>query len=119
MAAVATAARQYPAGQVTRGSQQRLNIPQPLSIANKRTSQASAGSGTSANSDGKRKVQVGPWRLGRTLGRGSSGMGILGWEVIDIRPCTSRQECQYRTTCRSQDRAKVGGSDGKEKGQHG
>jgi len=41
--------------------------------------------------------------------------GILGWEVIDIRSCTARQECQYRTTCRSQNRAQVGDSDGKEK----
>jgi hypothetical protein len=69
MASVAAAPLPYPtalAGQ----------IPQPVSAADKRVSQASACSGTSANSDGKRKMQVGPWRLGRTLGRGSSGEGI-------------------------------------------
>jgi len=55
---------------------QPLHIPQPGSVADKRVSQASASSGTSANSDGKRKMQVGPWRLGRTLGRGSSGNDV-------------------------------------------
>ena len=41
--------------------------------APKRVSQFSACSETSNSSDGKRKLQVGPWKLGRTLGKGSSG----------------------------------------------
>src|ERR1700737_4171226 len=66
MASVTAATLQYP-------EQHPLPIPQNISVADKRVSQASAWSGTSANSDGKRKMQVGPWRLGRTLGRGSWG----------------------------------------------
>jgi len=76
MAAVASAPLPYPVEPGTQGAQQPLHIPQPVSAADKRVSQASACSGTSTNSDGKRKMQVGPWRLGRTLGRGSSGTRI-------------------------------------------
>ncbi|KAK9245514.1 kinase-like domain-containing protein [Lipomyces tetrasporus] len=41
----------------------------------KRVSQASTGTNSSSTSSGgyRRKTHVGPWRLGRTLGRGSSG----------------------------------------------
>lgn len=79
MASVASAALPYPTGLgvTTGGPQQPLAIPQPVSVADKRVSRASACSGTSTNSDGKRKMQVGPWRLGRTLGRGSSGASPL------------------------------------------
>jgi hypothetical protein len=80
MASVASGALPYPTGLgvQTGGPQQPLAIPQPVSAADKRVSQASACSGTSTNSDGKRKMQVGPWRLGRTLGRGSSGVYQTG-----------------------------------------
>ncbi|KAK9373461.1 kinase-like domain-containing protein [Lipomyces chichibuensis] len=43
-------------------------------ITDKRVSQASTGTNSSSTSSGgRRKTHVGPWRLGRTLGRGSSG----------------------------------------------
>lgn len=42
-------------------------------MADKRVSQVSASSNTSSSSSNPRKISVGPWRLGRTLGRGSSG----------------------------------------------
>jgi len=79
MASVAAAPLPYPTGPADQSVHDPLPIPQPVSAADKRVSQASACSGTSANSDGKRKMQVGPWRLGRTLGRGSSGAlaGVL------------------------------------------
>jgi hypothetical protein len=74
MASVVAAPLPYPTSPADQTVREPLPIPQPVSAADKRVSQASACSGTSANSDGKRKMQVGPWRLGRTLGRGSSGL---------------------------------------------
>lgn len=78
MATVASAPLPYPATPITDHQEQQdsaLSLPEPrVSAADKRVSQASACSATSTNSDGKRKMQVGPWRLGRTLGRGSSGI---------------------------------------------
>lgn len=119
MAVVASAPLPYPAGPGMQSAQQPLDIPQAISAADKRVSQASACSGTSTNSDGKRKMQVGPWRLGRTLGRGSSGTEISCFEGSDIRSCTPRQECQYSTACGGQNRSEVGHSDGETKGYQG
>src|ERR1700719_2270124 len=104
MASVAAAPLPYPTGAAV---QEALAIPQPVSAADKRVSQASACSGTSTNSDGKRKMQVGPWRLGRTLGRGSSGT-LPSREDADFRSCTIGEECQYRTNGCCKNCAKVG-----------
>ena len=49
----------------------------------KRVSQISTSSGKSGGSDGRRKTHVGPWRLGRTLGRGSSGKNSEFANVIN------------------------------------
>ncbi|GAO47838.1 hypothetical protein G7K_2034-t2 [Saitoella complicata NRRL Y-17804] len=50
------------------------SVQDAQAAANKRISQIStASSKFSTNSDGRRKISVGPWILGRTLGRGSSG----------------------------------------------
>jgi len=77
MASVVAAPLPYPTGPTSQSGQQPLPVPQVVSAADKRVSQASQKSVTSTNSDGKRKMQVGPWRLGRTLGRGSSGVLMM------------------------------------------
>lgn len=56
--------------------------PFPLPIqADKRVSQVSQVSEFSVNSNGsdakRHKAYIGPWKLGKTLGRGSSGMNSL------------------------------------------
>src|SRR5271155_529917 len=113
MASVAAAPLPYPTGPAV---QEALAIPQPVSAADKRVSQASACSGTSTNSDGKRKMQVGPWKLGRTLGRGSSGVYQTGKDA-NLRPCETCQECQYRTNGRRENRAKIAHTNSQEEGR--
>ena len=67
-------------------------------VQDKRISQISTSSGASVGSDGRRKTHVGPWRLGRTLGRGSSGRVRLAKHVqtgqlaaVKIVPKTARK----------------------------
>lgn len=71
-AAVAAASRAYPTDPMVQQIQQQYDAQQQqqqqqTETRDKRLSQ------TSTSSNKKTKTHIGPWRLGRTLGRGSSG----------------------------------------------
>lgn len=66
--------REKVAGKVPAIENKRLStIADEMAAENKRNSQASTNSTSSGAGKGKRKTHVGPWQLGKTLGKGATG----------------------------------------------
>ena len=66
--------RDRAAGKVPAYENKRLStVADEISAESKRDSQISTASTVSATAKGKRKTHVGPWQLGKTLGKGATG----------------------------------------------
>lgn len=113
MASARVAPLSYARGPAVQSVQQPLAIPQYVHTADKRASQASACAGKSTSSNGNRKMQVGPSRLGRTFGRRGSDASAVLMSLIS-RSRTARKGHKYGTTCCAQNYIEIVYTDGEE-----